>query len=121
MEEEIPALALPEHFLGLHVGWSEERLLQRAEDENLRQVSSFPDEEIALRAISETLASRQFEIHEWLSSGSRERLPRVHECAFDVGIVARRTQTARTTRRTKVIVEPAPTPEGYVLVNAFPI
>jgi hypothetical protein len=121
MEEDIPALALPEHFLGLHLGWSEERLLQRAEYKNLRQASSFTDEETALLAISATLVARQFEIHEWLSSGSRERLPLVHECAFDVGIVARRTQTARTTRRTKVIVEPAPTPEGYVIVTAFPI
>jgi Bacterial CdiA-CT RNAse A domain len=79
------------------------------------------DEETALRAISETLAARQFEIHEWLSSGSRERLPLLHECAFDVGTVARRRQEARKTRRTRVIVEPESTPEGYVVVTAFPV
>ena len=121
MEEDIPALALPEHVLCLHVGWSEQRLLERIVDKNLRQASSFPDEETALRAISETLAAHQFEVHAWLSSGSRERLPLVYESASDVGMVARATETARVTRRTKVIVEPAPTPEGYVIVTAFPI
>ena len=120
MEEQFPEPSLPEHVYQLHAGKSENQLRKRLDDEGLVQASSFLDDDVAHHAIEDALSANAFEIHEWVSQPPRRRLTLDHNAAFDVGIVVRAGMSGRRTRRSRLVLEPAATREGYRIVTAFP-
>jgi CDI toxin RNase A-like protein len=95
----------PGHTISRHVGRTTEQLMARIRREKLPRASTYWNEQVAQKAINETLQANGAKIREWLATDPEKPLQIRHLSNDDVGFTVTRRQRIILTRRVVVILK----------------
>jgi hypothetical protein len=95
----------PGHTISRHVGRTTQQLMARIKRERLPRASTYWNEEIAQKAVNETLKANSAKIREWLATNPQKPLQIKHLSNDDVGFTMTRKQRIILTRRVVVVLK----------------
>jgi uncharacterized protein YukE len=95
----------PGHTISRHVGRTTKQLMARIRRERLPRASTYWNEEVAQKAVNETLQANSAKIREWLATNPQKPLQIKHLSNDDVGFTMTKGRRIALTRRVVVIIK----------------
>jgi hypothetical protein len=95
----------PGHTIGRHVGRTTHELMARIRRERLPRASTYWNEQVAQKAIGETLKANGSKIQEWLATNPQKPLEIKYLSSDDVGFTMTKGRRIILTRRVVVIMK----------------
>jgi hypothetical protein len=95
----------PGHTISRHVGRTTHELMARIRRERLPRASTYWNEQVAQKAVSETIKANSARIRAWLATNPQKRLEIRHLSNDDVGFTMTRRRRIILTRRVVVVLE----------------
>jgi hypothetical protein len=95
----------PGHTIGRHVGRTTEQLMARIRRERLPRASTYWNEQVAQKAVGETIRANGATIRGWLESNAQKPLQIKHLSNDDVGFTMTKRWHITLTRRVVVVLK----------------